>query len=244
MNSSNNSRKIFEDCFNPKTKIYKVYCVLKDRKWHCRNCAYTHVKSRQIAGSGGIQGLQRGTSKREGMEIVSENRKCNKCKEVTMQDRWTGELNQPIIARNMPRKFAHRVYCILGFHDVVEQSRREPGQIMIDHKLPMIRWNNKTGAEQTNYNKMTDEEIREKFQLLKITEDGNHNLLKSRSCEKCYESNIRGTPFGISFFYSGGRKWNGKNKKDPDGCKGCGWYDFNQWRIALNNKIKNKKKRR
>lgn len=39
----------------------EYFGVLKDKCWHCRDCAGRQIGSTQIAGGGGIQGLQRGT---------------------------------------------------------------------------------------------------------------------------------------------------------------------------------------
>ena len=99
----------------------------------------------------------------------------------------------------------------------------------------MKRWDDETSRQQTDYRNMTDENIRERFQLLKKS-NGNvsHNLLKSRACEVCFDTGRRGTPFGIRHFYSGGPHWEGKDAKDPRGCIGCGWYDVEKWRESLN----------
>lgn len=92
---------------------------------------------------------------------------------------------------------------------------------------------------------MTGDEIEEKFQLLKKDESGNHNLLKSRACERCIATEKREGPLGINFFYEGDENWpddcpqNGEEAKA--GCIGCGWYDFKTWREALNKKISSDK---
>ena len=93
-------------------------------------------------------------------------------------------------------------------------------------------------AEQTAYNSMDETAILANFQLLKKSNGSvSHNLLKSRACERCYQTDKRGTPFGISFFYVGGPKW-ARAKKDAAGCLGCGWFDFSKWRISLNRILK------
>jgi hypothetical protein len=76
---------------------------------------------------------------------------------------------------------------------------------------------------------------------LKKDAAGNHNLLKSRSCERCIKLGKRGTPFGIRFWYKGDENWSSPHTKGleaEEGCVGCGWYDFDTWRTALNEKIK------
>ncbi len=228
----------FEDVFDKKTKIYQVYVVLKDRQWHCRECEYAHVRTTQIAGGSGIQGLQRGTKSRPGMDIRSGNHYCVTCDKLTRQDRWTGNFMTAIPAPSMPDDFALRAVRVLGSRDVVEQTVRTPSELTIDHKLPMLRWNAETSHAQSDFSNMTEDDIRAKFQLLKASNGSvSHNLLKSRACERCYRTRQRGTPFGIVFFYQGGVTWEPADVTDPEGCVGCGWYDFDLWRSRLNERL-------
>lgn len=191
----------FESAFRQGSKIHMVYLVLSDQEWHCRECEYAHVQTSQIAGGAGMQGLERGTQSRDGMEIFSEDRQCYDCDRITRQDRWTGVLIPAIPTSSMPRGFAKRVQQVLGLRDIVEMTSRPPSQLTIDHKLPMIRWNEHTSVGQTNYSEMTDDDIGATFQMLKSSNGSvSHNLLKSRSCETCFATGQRGTPFGIAFF--------------------------------------------
>lgn len=231
----------FEHAFDPNTKVYLVYLVLKDRQWHCRECNYVHVGSTQIAGGAGIQGLQRGTRSRPGMVIDSANHYCVKCDKQTRQDRWTGNFVAAIPAPSMPADFALKAVNLLGSRDVIEQTQRPPNQLTVDHKLPMIRWNSENAITQSNFTGMTEDDIRDKFQLLKASNGSvSHNLLKSRACERCFRTNQRGTPFGIVYFYQGGPNWAPNDKDDPQGCVGCGWYDFDLWRASLNELLHSK----
>ena len=232
----------FEASFNKKSKNWQVCAVLKDRQWHCRECEYRHARITQIAGGGGIQGLQRGTKTRPGMVIDSANHLCTKCERTTRQDRWTGAFQQELHASSMPAAFVRHTIGLLRSRDVVENTERTPGQLTIDHKLPMIRWNPDTKRQQTVYTGMSDEDIVKHFQLLKKSNGSvSHNLLKSRACEKCYKTGNRGMPFGISFFYAGGQKWAGSDKTDATGCIGCGWFDFDLWRDRLNKTVRERK---
>ena len=228
----NNSE--FEATFNTDTKIYKVFKVLQDKQWHCRVCEYDHVGSSQLAGGSGIQGLQRGTHSRPGLIIDSDGHLCAKCKAMTRHDRWTGNFEKAIPTSSMPRNFMRRAVSLLGSRDVVDQTERPFNQLTIDHKVPMLRWDANEQAAQTAYSSMSDHEIRAKFQLLKQSNGSvSHNLLKSRACERCFKTGRRGTPFGIAFFYAGRPKWE-VAEKDSSGCVGCGWHDFNAWRLELN----------
>jgi hypothetical protein len=88
---------------------------------------------------------------------------------------------------------------------------------------------------------MTEQEIKNKFQLL----DNQRNQQKREVCRKCFQTNKRGTIFGINYFYEGDENWQtnfiNQNKevvkigKDAElGCVGCGWYDIQKWRESLN----------
>lgn len=92
----------------------------------------------------------------------------------------------------------------------------------IDHKTPWTRLD--SDIDTSN---ISEEDIRNSFQLL----TREHNLLKDRVCTKCKNEGIREGLFGINFWYSGDSKYNGT-------CEGCGWYDGNKWRNALNTKLK------
>lgn len=231
--------KIFESKFKKNSKAYKVYLVLKDMQWHCRGCSYSHVESTQIAGSGGIQGLRRGSSKRDGLEIKSGNNFCVECDKNIRHDKWSGQFITSLNPGSMPDKFKTRTFQLLGERDVVEKTKRNRNEITVDHKLPMIRWNKVTEKEQKNYNNMTDEEIKKNFQILKKTNGSvSHNALKSRACERCFQKGRRGKPFKINYFYKGNDAWEPDDKKNADGCIGCGWYDFDEWRNNLNKKLR------
>ncbi len=232
-------RAAFEATFNPDTKVYRVYMVLRDQQWHCRGCEYSHVGTTQIAGGAGIQGLQRGTHTRPGMVIDSADHLCTTCDATTRQDRWAGHLTQAVPSSSMPRSFVRRAVAVLGGRDVVELTERPSNQLTVDHKVPMLRWTAAEQAAQSAYASMSDDDIRANFQLLKQSNGSvSHNLLKSRACERCYKTGQRGTPFGIVYFSDGGPQWEPVDKHDPAGCVGCGWHDFDQWRQSLNLRLR------
>lgn len=228
-----------------KARIQKnVFSILEDKKWHCRDCAASELGKREIrtsqyAGGGGIQGLQRGTSKRPGLEIETKTQYCNSCEKITTSDRWTGRFQASTSAAGIGKELRDRVLKYYGYRDVVEQSKRPSHQLIIDHRFPMQRWGS---PEMTSDKTVTDDEIQRKFQLLKKDKFGNHNLLKSRSCEECKRTGKRGKPFGIKFWYRGDESW---SKDIPEvgpeaekGCQGCGWYNFDEWRKHLNRELK------
>ena len=228
----------FVELLNKASKTYGVFKVLEDQQWHCRECEYKHINITQIAGGSGIQGLQRGTRSRQGLVIESANHLCVNCERITRQDKWTGQFITSVQSSGMSPAFVRKVSEILGRRDIVEGTERPINQLTVDHKLPMLRWKPDMAKQQTDYANMSEGDIRNNFQLLKKSNGSvSHNLLKSRSCEKCFQKGKRATPFGIKFFYTGNENWQGKDKKDPSGCIGCGWYDFAKWRSELNKRL-------
>lgn len=216
----------------------KVLAVLQDTKWHCRSHEYKRIPSGQLAGGGGIQGLQRGTSARPGLKIESKTDHCVHCKRKTRWDRWTGEFQISNAPAGISATLKKKILAHFGYADVIEQRERPSHELIVDHRFPMIRWGT---TEAKHSSEISEAEIEQKFQLLKFDAGGNHNLLKSRACETCFKTGKRGTPFGIEFFYHGHGDWH-KNippigVEAEKGCVGCGWYDFAKWREALNLKL-------
>ena len=85
---------------------------------------------------------------------------------------------------------------------------------------------------------LTNAEILNDFQLL----SNQRNQQKREVCRTCYQSGNRGKMFGINFFYHGTELWDAtipkKGKAAEKGCIGCGWYDIQKWRLALESKAK------
>ncbi|MEH2461770.1 hypothetical protein [Nostoc sp.] len=65
----------------------KVFNMLSDKKWHCRDHEGKPIASAQYAGGGGIQGLERGNrSGRRGLVIEAESKNCQVCDRRTRHD--------------------------------------------------------------------------------------------------------------------------------------------------------------
>ena len=126
-----------------------------------------------------------------------------------------------------------RIINVLGGIDVYEDVSSP--HCLPDHKFSEIRWDDETKAE--NPDTMTDDEIREKFQLL----TNQRNQQKREICRNCFQTGKRGYPFGIKFYYTGTEDWDisipAKGKSAECGCVGCGWYDIAEWRKQLLKKI-------
>jgi len=134
-------------------------------------------------------------------------------------------------------QFKSRVIRLLKGINAFEGKTTNVNALIPDHKFSEIRWDNDTKSENTM--NMSDEEIVSKFQLL----DNQRNLQKREICRNCYQTNKRGTIYGIDFFYKGCDNWDSqiptKGKEAEIGCEGCPWYDIQKWRDELNKKLKN-----
>jgi len=236
-------KKEWLDGFEDKSsKQYQVAQVLSDTQWHCRGHEYSDINSTQLAGGGGIQGLERGTKSREGLVLEAKTEECSVCNEKMRLDRWTGEYKKAITPSGISSELVKRILAYYDHTDVIEKRERPQHELVVDHRFPMLRWGD---VEDSNDPAMSEDEIKNKFQLLKFDGGGNHNLLKSRDCERCLNEGRRGTPFGINFFYTGDENWPKevppKGKNAEQGCVGCGWYNFAEWRTDLNKKLNSNK---
>lgn len=199
---------------------------LKDSQWKCVNCQLP----RNPNWARRIQDI-----KELGYTLATNTKmSCKKC----------GKNTTHLILLRLPRgvqtgyeswspALRRRILKILNYHDAYEN--RTYKHLLPDHKFPEIRWDESTRAE--NPDDMTAGEIRRKFQLL----TNQRNEQKREVCRSCFQSGIRGTPFGISFFYEGNEKWPEdiprRGKAAEKGCIGCGWYDLDRWRYELNGAI-------
>jgi hypothetical protein len=135
----------------------------------------------------------------------------------------------------MSEKFKKKAIKLLKSINAFESKITTPHGLIPDHKFPEIRWD--VDTKESNED-LKDSEIISKFQLL----DNQRNLQKREICRKCFQTNERGSIFGIDYFYAGNKEWQkdipkiGKNAEL--GCIGCGWYDIIAWRESLNEKLK------
>ena len=122
-----------------------------------------------------------------------------------------------------------RIVKVLGEIDVYENTKNS--HCLPDHKFSEIRWDKDTKSE--NLDTMTDDEIKNKFQLL----TNQRNQQKREVCRNCYQTGRRGVIFGIPFYYYGSEKWDNsipkRGKEAEKGCYGCPWYDIDLWRRKL-----------
>lgn len=131
-------------------------------------------------------------------------------------------------------KLRTRIVKVLKNWDAYEGKTAQ--HLLPDHKFPEIRWDKNTKGD--NPDSMTDEEINRKFQLL----TNQRNQQKREVCRVCYQTNRRGTIYGIEYFPQGNPDWDSeivtRGKEAEAGCLGCPWYDIQAWREALIKKLK------
>ena len=133
-------------------------------------------------------------------------------------------------------QFKARVIRLLKERNAFEAKVTAKKALIPDHKFSEVRWDEVTKAE--NSMEMTDSEIIEKFQLL----DNQRNQQKREVCRKCFQEGIRGSIYGINYYYKGTDKWDDSipkvGKAAEKGCEGCPWYDIEKWRKKLNEELK------
>ncbi|MFB6197302.1 MAG: hypothetical protein ABEI52_03385 [Halobacteriaceae archaeon] len=209
---------------SPDTKRGRTFEILSDGEWHCLSCEFP---SSQPAKD--IQMFRK-----EGFEFVQEsgqgygaNRYCENCEDTQFHRKlkYPFPTERSITRQEMPDSFKRRVRDLYDGKDAFDQS--SPSMTPeVDHRKPEIRWDE---SEDLDFENMSDEEIKENFQIL----SRKNNLLKSRKCEQCVETGERPPFFGVEFYYEGGKEY-----EDAVGCEGCGWYNPHEWRRQHNELVK------
>ncbi len=210
------------------TQKFRIFEVLKDLKWHCSEC--------ELPGSQPAKALQMMRQDGFQLEKVGSNWEkrmfCKRCgrktphRKLKLFERKAEEIKRVIL----PTALRKRIIDYYKNKDAILGYSPTGRSIEIDHKIPEIRWHY---SEKKLPENLTDEEIKKRYILL-VRE---HNLLKSRNCEKCKKTGIRQYLLGIKFFYEGNEKYD-----DNFGCVGCGWYDPEEWKKALNKLIEEEEK--
>lgn len=139
------------------------------------------------------------------------------------------------------QKFRARIVEILASFDAYEAKVTRKEGLLPDHHFPEIRWDANTKRDPSELESISDDEIRRDFQLI----SNQRNQQKREVCRNCFQTGNRGVIYGLPFFYAGTATWDETIKKigkeAEKGCIGCGWYDINQWRLKLNEIIRNTK---
>lgn len=133
------------------------------------------------------------------------------------------------------KQLRERVLKVLGGYDAYEGEKRPSRYLLPDHKFPEIGWDAETRNE--DIGDLTDEEIKEKFQLL----DNHRNLQKREVSRRVFQTQKRGTIFGIKYYYQGDENWPEGvplvGAESEKGWVGSPWYDIEAWRNSLNSKL-------
>jgi hypothetical protein len=208
---------------NHSTQTYKVFEALFSGEWECRVCGPVPKVNPQAASR--LRDI-----KKKNFVIASKRMYCEKCNGAKMHDVLVMidlhiDIARPEFRKPISPKLKYRIYKVLGSEECVFNQVRTTNELIIDHKFPSQRWSK---PESENTDKMTDLEIRNKFQLL----SNQTNLLKSRECDRCLFKGIRGQFLGIRWYFKGSEKWEGKEGFE-EGCVGCPWHDVALWKSKL-----------
>ncbi|MHC4648267.1 MAG: restriction endonuclease [Planctomycetota bacterium] len=167
-----------------------------------------------------------------GFRIENRTIYCDTCgdKTVHLKLMSTEPESASFVRLQLPGQLRRRV--LKHYRNVEAITLREmvANQLEVDHRFPQVRWS----TDESYDPDMSEEELESKFQLL----TRQHNLWKSRYCERCAQTGERGTFIGINFFYEGGQWWDAQYEScEERGCGGCFWYNPELWRQALNKLI-------
>ncbi|MDD5693237.1 MAG: hypothetical protein PHU86_02100 [Patescibacteria group bacterium] len=210
--------------YSSSTQKSKIFEVLSDLEWHCSEC--------ELPGSQPAKALQ--GIRQDGFDLEkvgsnwAKNMYCENCKRNTPHRRLTSleRVAEPIKRIAFSNKLRKRILDLYNNMDEILGYEPTGRAIEIDHRVPEIRWND---SEAELSETATDAELRNRYMLL-VRE---HNLLKSRYCEKCKRTNQRQPFLGVNYFYSGTEKY-------EDTCVGCGWHNPSSWKERLNQDLANK----
>lgn len=212
--------------FNEGTKSHHDYEVMKDLEWHCTGCELIAGQAKTYQIWRQTYGLQLAKGKPDGNNF-DKRIICDTCNRRTVHRKLLTleRLEETKSRSGLSKKITTRIKKLLGCREAVLLKKTPSKDLEVDHKFPQIRWN----KDEDSNKDLTDNEIREKFILLTRSD----NLRKSRACEKCVRTGIRGHFPGIYFWYEGDEKWRAE-PHDENGCIGCFWYNPDKWREELN----------
>lgn len=192
-------------------------------KWLCRKCGSVPKVNPQ-------PGARIRSLKQMGYHIATMKMECSSCGKkqyfdllIRLQRHAADNQKRFTISKALRA----RILDTLPNVDCAFGSPLDKKACIIDHKYPSSRWVN---GETVNHIAMTEDEIRDKFQVL----SNQTNLHKERYCQRCVKEGIRGDFFGIKWYSQGDTQWQGSSKADENGCVGCPWYDIERWKVGFN----------
>jgi len=208
--------------FNEGTKLRRIFVILSDQQWHCGK--------HELPGTQPAKAIQ--IIRHNGFEVENKTMQCTVCGEKTVHRRLksTEPTRSSIVRIPLPDKLRKRILQAFNNTEAITQRELLPTQLEVDHRFPQVRWS----ADEDFDENMSSLEIIRRFQLL----TRENNLWKSRFCERCKETGLRGTFIGINYFAEGGPRWNPSIPDDDErGCFGCFWYNPSVWRTSLNSTL-------
>jgi len=209
--------------FREGTRLAQIFTILSDGEWHCGK--------HELPGTQPAKAIQ--VIGQHGFQIKKNTLHCPLCGYKTVHRRLvsTEPVAPSFVRLQLPAKLRRRVLQYYNNMEAITLRRMLPNQFEVDHRFPQVRWS----QDETYDPEMSEEQIHRKFQLL----TREHNLWKSRYCERCKQTSERGTFIGIDYFYEGGEMWDRDIADDDErGCLGCFWYDPEIWRESLNSELR------
>ncbi|MBA7472973.1 hypothetical protein ES707_08305 [subsurface metagenome] len=209
--------------FNEGTKLDQIFTILSDGEWHCGK--------HELPGTQPAKAIQ--IIRQHGFQIENSTLYCYVCEYKTVHRRLVSvePVTPSFVRLQLPSGLRGRILAYYRNVEAITLRQMLPSQLEVDHRFPQVRW----VKDETFDPNMSEEQIHSKFQLL----TREHNLWKSRYCERCKQIGERGTFIGINYFYEGDETWSsGIPDGDEQGCVGCFWYDPETWRNRLNSELK------
>ncbi|MBT4735457.1 hypothetical protein HOH45_08615 [bacterium] len=209
------------------SETYGVFKSFLSGNWECRSCGAGKINDQPAARIRDI--------KKNGFVVATRTKFCRTCQKKQYHDillmfeieaKISPEFRKPI-----SNSVKERIMAVLEKKDVFFDVCRPAKDFVIDHKFPSQRWK----EPESDNTQLTNEEIKEKFQLL----TNQSNMLKSRLCDKCCKTGKRPDFLGIKWFYSGDEEWK-EDSQTECGCTGCPWFDLEEWKKGLQDSLKTK----
>ena len=219
--------------FIGKTVTKSFFDVLLNLKWNCVD--HDLPKNRNWARR--VQDI-----KEMGYLLATNTRLyCNNCNKNTTHVLLVPYQRGPQTGYEIiTPKLKKRILKVLGYYDAFEGKVKKTNSLIPDHKFPEISWDET--VRQQNLERLSDEEIKQKFQLL----DNQRNLEKREACRKIIQTGMRGSMYGIKYYYKGNENWPSDvprvGKEAEKGWVGSPWYDLETWRKSLNKFIEKNQK--
>ena len=215
--------------FKITTTSHHDFEIMSDLKRHCTKCELKswQAKTRQVWRQ--EKGIQLDTDEHGN---YYKTIRCSKCNQNTIHRklRSTEILVETKARSGLPNNIAKRVKALYHNEEAVFLRELNDRELEVDHKFPQIRRNKN---EENNLN-LSDQQLKDKFILLSRS----NNLLKSRQCEKCFQTWKRGSCLWVKFRYKGKEQRDiNINKHDERWCEWCFRYDPYEWRKKLNEKL-------